>query len=104
VTNLSLFHQVEPALRSKAEELRMYEQTIRSEDVWHVCQEQIWQHQAVEDLPIHQVVRDILSVTLAQWHDTRVFVATQEVTHAHPELNEEELEVLLAPHISEQED
>lgn len=104
MTNLSLFHQVEPALRSKAEELRMYEQAIRPEDVWHICQNQVWQQQTVEDLPIHQIVRDILSITPEQWNNQRTTLSGNDVTHAHPELNEEELEVLLAPHVSEQED
>lgn len=102
MTNLSLFHQVEPALRSKAEELRTYEQMIRPEDIWDICQSTVWQHQTVEHLPIHQVVRDILSITIEQWHDTHR--TSQDVTHAHPELNEEELKVLLAPYVSEQED
>ncbi len=99
MNNEQLFQKVEPALRSKVEELRMYKlNQVTEKDVWNVCQMLFWETKKLDKLPIHQIVRDIMKVSSADVETyTSDLLQGDYVKPTHPHLNDEELAVLLAP-------
>ena len=101
-----LYKQVELVLRSKVEECHYHRYTeIYEDDIWYYCTEKVWRKEDIASLPIHRVVHTILRLTPSEIlaYEQSKQAKKAEVEKQPPliihgvHINDEELEMLLAP-------
>ncbi|MET3574671.1 post-transcriptional regulator [Bhargavaea ullalensis] len=62
------FGRLRPALASKTEEFRFYGYgSVSEEDLWRYCTKKLWRKKDPAQMPLHEMVADILSVTPARY-------------------------------------
>lgn len=94
-----IFKDMLPALESKRSEFYLYGYaTVTREDIWRYCLQKIWRKKNVEEIPIHQIVNDILQITPAAFM-TFTQIEAQRDTDWFSDLNSDELQMLLGPRI-----
>ncbi|GLC88457.1 post-transcriptional regulator [Lysinibacillus piscis] len=59
-----LFEKVRPAIDSKIEEFKQFRyDTITGEELWRFCVQKKWRKKNVEQLPLHEVIATLFSVS-----------------------------------------
>ncbi|WP_409301894.1 post-transcriptional regulator [Peribacillus sp. SCS-155] len=88
------YETMKPALANKAEELRLLGMdAVNEEDIWSYLTLKKWKRPG-EDIHIHQLVSDIMSVSSSQFM-TYATVEAYKGPNVFGELSEEELRALL---------
>ncbi|MGG0382683.1 post-transcriptional regulator [Priestia filamentosa] len=58
---------VEPAMRSKMEEFRLFGyEEVTEEIVWQFLQQKKWKNRKIEELKLYELVNDILGVKISE--------------------------------------
>jgi Post-transcriptional regulator len=58
---------VEPAMRSKMEEFRLFGyEEVTEEIVWQFLQQKKWKNRKIEELKLYELVNDILAVKISE--------------------------------------
>ena len=99
-----IYTHVLPALESKKNEFIVYQyDTVKEEDLWKYLVQKKWRKKDVALLPLHQIVNDIMSLTPAEYM-TFEQIENSRSSNWFAEINQQELQVLLNPKISEEEE
>lgn len=94
-----IFKDMLPALESKRSEFYLYGYTtVTREDIWRYCLQKVWRKKHVEEIPIHQIVNDILQISPAAFM-TFTQIEAQRDTDWFSDLNSDELQMLLGPRV-----
>lgn len=88
-------------IQSKLDDFKMQHYTeIEAEEIWNYCIKKKWKKRQIEDVPIHEIVSTIYSLTpseiVSQAHIHELYK-----TDLNIELSLEELSILLKPMKSE---
>lgn len=91
------FMNMLPALASKRSEFYLYGYTtVTEEEIWQYCLGKKWRKKAVDKMPVHKVVNDILQISPAAFM-TFTQIEAQRDTDWFSDLNSDELQLLLGP-------
>ena len=101
IVHKPLFDQVQLVLQSKLDEFKMQRYTeITMEEMWNYCIKKKWKKRQIEDIPIHEIVATIYSLTpseiVSQAHINELYK-----TDLNLGIDLEELNLLLKPLKSE---
>lgn len=92
-----LFQLVQPALKSKIHEFRLYNyNSIKEADIWHYCINKKWRKRDILDMRVSEMVNDVLAVSPAQFM-THTQIEDFKTSNWFSELNEGNLQALLNP-------
>lgn len=90
-----LYEKVQIVLQSKLEEFRFYQyDAITIEQLWQYCVEKKWRKQVIEEIPLHEMVSSIFSITPSEILNY-VQIKSLQSNDGMVELNMEDLEELL---------
>ncbi|TQR19220.1 post-transcriptional regulator [Psychrobacillus vulpis] len=90
-----IFKHVLPALESKKSEFEVYQyKTVSEKDIWNFCNTKKWRKKVVAEIPLHQIVNDILSISPAEYM-TFEQIENFKTSNWFSEINQEELQLLL---------
>mgnify|MGYP001436630451 CR=1 FL=1 len=99
-----LFRKVLPVLESKMEEIKYYEyNSITIEDIWNFCIKKKWRKQKIEELHLHEIVATIFTIKASEIV-SHFQIQQFQVADWFSEINSEELNELLKPNPSKNED
>ena len=94
-----LFVHVQPALESKVFEFRLYNYgSVTEADLWAYCIKKKWRKRNVTEMPIFELVNDILETSPAQYM-THTQIEEFRTSNWFSELNKGDLQELLKPNI-----
>lgn len=90
-----IYMHVLPVLESKKNEFEVYQyEKVSEEDIWKYCLSKKWRKKVVPEIPLHQIVNDILSISPAEYM-TFEQIQNFKTSNWFSEVNQEELQLLL---------
>ncbi|SEJ23903.1 Post-transcriptional regulator [Bhargavaea ginsengi] len=95
-----LFEQVRPALSNKTDEFVFYGYgSVTEEDLWSYCLGKLWRKKDLHELPVHEAVGDILSISPTRYMSHTQVEGFKKAAgnSSFGGLDEEEFRELLAP-------
>lgn len=95
ITYEEIFTHVLPVLESKKSEFEVYQyKTVSEKDIWSFCITKKWRKKNVPEIPLYQMVNDILSISPAEFM-TFEQIENFKTSNWFSEINQEELQLLL---------
>ena len=91
-----------PALQSEKNEFHLYGYTtVTEEDIWIYCVRKIWRKKDVSTMRVYEIMNDILKILPAAFM-TFTQIEEQRSSDWFSELNSDELQILLHPKKTEE--
>lgn len=95
ITYEEIYSHVLPALESKKTEFEVYQyKTVTENDIWNFCITKKWRKKVVPEIPLYQIINDILSISPAEFM-TFEQIENFKTSNWFSEVNQEELQLLL---------
>ena len=95
ITYEEIYSHVLPALESKKTEFEVYQyKTVTEIDIWKFCITKKWRKKVVPEIPLYQIINDILSISPAEFM-TFEQIENFKTSNWFSEVNQEELQLLL---------
>ena len=95
ITYEEIYSHVLPALESKKTEFEVYQyKTVTEIDIWNFCITKKWRKKVVPEIPLYQIINDILSISPAEFM-TFEQIENFKTSNWFSEINQEELQLLL---------
>jgi len=92
-----IFTDMRPALISKKNEFHLYGYTtVTEEDIWIYCIRKTWRKKDVNSMHVYEIANDILRILPAAFM-TYTQIEEQRSSDWFSDLNNDELQILLAP-------